>query len=139
MGNIFWVSHIFQNMRNPKNTCQYCSQQRATIYFIAEYSFKSNMSRVFLLIYSLNQAYLIQCNIKLVQRSRSKNLTYIYVKTFDNFIFPYFKSIILYSIHWLCIQWFFEIDIFWSVLYSFDCLLFPNVRFPLKICSYLIT
>ena len=54
-------------------------------------------------------------------KSASANFTWLHFLFPNSFVFPYFNSNILYSVHLLGIRWSFAIDFFSNVLYeTFD-------------------
>ena len=60
-------------------------------------------------------------------KTASTNFTWSYFVFPNNFVFPYFNSNILYSVHLFGIWWSFAIDFFFRMFYSKHSITFENM------------
>ena len=121
MENILHVSHIFQT-RNEENTSKYCVRHHAIttlslnaclnqIWQVFSYQIWQAFSYLLLLsLFVLITDFPLGAEVlprDLKSRTASSDLNYLYFQTFDSFVFSYFNSNILHSIHLFCIRRFF--------------------------------
>ena len=86
-------------------------------YFIGNCLLKSNIARAILLTYLLTAPSLLNIILTYYKQKGAKTArislaTWLFFQLFDSVLFPYFSSNILYSVHLLCIQWPFVINLF---------------------------
>ena len=86
-------------------------------YFIGKCLLKSNIARVILLTYLLTAPSLLNIILTYYKQNGAKTArislaTWLFFQIFDSILFPYFNSNILYSVHLLCIQWPFVMNLF---------------------------
>ena len=97
-------------------------------YFIVKCLLKSNVSRVYL----LNNCVELVWYKKGETKTANTNFTWSCLVFPNRFVFSYFNSSILYSVHLFSIWWSFAIN-----LIIFECFV-PNIRLLLKTCNFYV-